>query len=155
MKLMTIFEGIQDQQKIKGTRIYRTTFEYRGSEYRLSSYLLVYTLTDGREIIANVDKEEANAVSGTGVSGVVAPISDIKILDRETSFGEDFVRDREAANKHRVDMESNQQKVKWIRSLMAMKPDGTMTPEFYDRIANNNFMATLKLGAHSQVPWKP
>lgn len=151
---MAILESADDQAKIKNTTPGRTTFTYNGSSYRLDGYLLMYTLTDGTKLMAFADKSEANGVHGAGVAGCTAYIKDIKINARETPWEDDIVKQHIKSEEHLVNDSINQRKLRWIRSLMAFKPDGTMTPETLEKIRDNRASLSLGISPHSTPPYR-
>lgn len=96
-----IIEKLNIDDKI----IWRNTFEYRGNSYRLQSWKYIYNLSDGSREFATVNKEDANGVSGGGVAGVVIELDKIKWLDETTNFSDDFIKQKEISNEHRIEQE--------------------------------------------------
>lgn len=71
---------------VQASTINRTTFEYRGADYRLTGYYWGYKVKGGQTEYIRCAKEECNAVSGYGVCGVIVPCHEVKFLDRVSFY---------------------------------------------------------------------
>jgi len=63
-------------------KIGKTTFEWKGYSYRLTGFYFAYFSKEGRLMECVLCSESnANSVSGVGISGCIAPLSEIRILE--------------------------------------------------------------------------
>ena len=114
---------------LDNTKIGRSIFEYKGNNYRLTSYMYVYRNKDGHIYkYAFVNKEDANAVGGSGVGGGIFDLDKVKFLDRETTWDDDILK-QEQQHVNRL-IEEDEKKFEFIKSM----PLG-LTEEEYDEIA--------------------
>lgn len=118
---------------IKDTILDETVFEHRGREYRLTQYYYVYDLKDSNDRkFACVDKKYANVVGGTGVGSCIAPISEIKILERKSTYLNSFtdLEKKQQTKQYRKDTDEEKSKYVFLRSM----PKG-LTEKEYIKIA--------------------
>lgn len=67
-------------------KIGKTVFEWRNHSYRLTGFYFAYFSKEGRLMeYIKCPRSEANAASGTGVSGCIVLLSEIEVLERTVS----------------------------------------------------------------------
>jgi len=103
-------------------------FEWRNSSYRLDGFAFIYKYKDGDYNYASCDKEDANAVYGSGVGGCIAPLEEVKWLSRITPWSEDEIENEEKGHELSVEQERNK-----VKSMKTMPPD--LTRNEYNEIA--------------------
>ena len=74
-----------------------------------------YTTTDGVDMNAFVNKEDANGVTGYSTVGCSAKVEDIKILERETRWDEETLR--EEMESYQLHVKEDEGKLKFLKAL--------------------------------------
>lgn len=128
---------------IKDTVIDETTFEYKGREYRLTGYYYVYNFKDSNDRrFACVDMMYANAVSGYGIAGCIAPISEIKILERKSIYLNSFTDLEKKQQSKQFRKDTDEEKSKYVL-LKTMPKD--LTEEQFTKISIKRAVAMKNL----------
>ena len=115
-------------EQLNSLVIGKSIFSKNGNTYRLTAFLYVYKTVDGDMKRAYVDRENANAVSGTGVCGCICDIDDIIISD-ETIEHDRFI------NKERYTKQINDDK-SFYEFLLSLEPNLT-EEEFEDKLIDS------------------
>lgn len=100
--------------------INKTTFEHKGSTYRLTGFYFVYLTSNNKRYYAKVELKNANAISGVGVGGCIVPMNEVKFLSRISKHPAE-------KNGHRYRLET--EKYEFLKSL----PNGLTDKEVDDR----------------------
>lgn len=117
MKVHLTLESFMGNVKtnLENSILDKSCFEYDGDTYRLRGYYFVYTLANGDREFAAVSKENSNSVSGSGVSGVIAPLQDIKWIDEQTLSTEERIQQEIESSNRRI--EESKFKYEFLKSL--------------------------------------
>ena len=114
---------------LDNTTIGKSIFEYRGDNYRLTSYMYVYRTKDGHIYkYVFVNKEDANAVGGSGVGGGIFDLDKVTFLDKETNWSDEMIK-REEEHVNRL-INNDKERFEFIKSMPL-----NLTEEEYDKIA--------------------
>lgn len=123
---------------LENTILGRSNFEYKGNTYRLNGYKYVYYFKDGGRIFANVNKEDANAVNGSGVAGVIADLDKVTFIDRVTPWSEERLIEIERSFKNRI--ENDKELYKTLKNL----PHGLTEKEYEDIVIDEATDSAIK-----------
>ena len=113
---------------LDNTTLGKTKFEYNGEVCRLVSYLYVYQTIGGEIRYAAVNKEDANAVSGSG--GHIVYLKDVNFVEEQTPWSDDRIKEIMKSFNNRV--KNDKKKYEYLKSL----PLG-LTEEEYDEYSIN------------------
>ncbi len=139
-----LHEGLNLQKKpsidLSNTEINKTTFEYKGNQYRLTGYYYIYKLSNGETKHAAVHKEDANAIAGYGVSGVIVDPRKVKFLDRISKYADNVeVQASDLAFNERMIKDGR----KFFVFLKSLPPQ--LSPEKYGKAAVKWAMNSMDL----------
>ncbi len=105
----------------------KTCFSYRDSQFRIDNFYFIYEKSNGERVYILCNREDANAVSGSGVCGIIAYFSEIEIIEKESKildgFSEEELKDYIESNNQ--DILEDSKKLLFYKSL----PSGLSTEE--------------------------
>lgn len=140
MKHLRKFNEAVTQDMLKNTTIGRTCFrdtreKYKSyisssDNYRLSGYMYIYEFSGGGRIFVSVPKELANAVSGSGVAGCILKLEDIEILERETTWSDELVKNEIDSQERRA--KTDKPKYELIKKIEDACGPGLTEDEYQD-----------------------
>lgn len=116
---------------LENTTIGKSIFEYKGSTYRLTGYKYIYRFKGGDSKFASVNKQDANAVSGYGVCGVIADLDKVIFTNETTPWSYERLREVENSFKLRVETE------KYLYEFLKSLPQGLTEDEYEDIVIDN------------------
>lgn len=87
-------------------------FEYNGRRYRCSGWMSIQTIFR-RDRISWCTQEEAQAVTGSGVAGCIAPISEITLLEM-VPWSDEMIQEAHDSAVNRANMPESE---KWVHAI--------------------------------------
>ena len=132
-----------DLDKLDGTILGQSHFTHNGKKYLLKGYALKYELTNGKKITAFCEKHDANAVYGS--SGLITDIYYIKDIEFLDEVDNDDYRHKtfKQTQNFIISTPANKSKITKIKFLLTLKPTGTMTPRFYNKLMENQMFGDI------------